>query len=436
MSWPFQSGWQPPGWRPTKLRSFLTRCKRTKHSDLQLLSVNLPQGVIPRHEGDGRAAPSLDLDGYQEVRPNDLVMNQLGKPHGALGVSAHHGIISPAYFVAEISEEADPRFVHHLLRTRLYISEYERRGKYMPPSQFDISWEQFRDIWVTLPPLAEQQAIADYLDIETDRIDVLISKKRRLIELLDERRSNFVSEAVTIGLENDSESVDTRNRYVRRIPKRWRLMRLRHVVEQIIDTPHKTAPVVDDAEYLVVRTSNVKKGRLILDGARYTDRASWIDWNHRGEPRPGDVLLTREAPAGEACVVPADTPLCIGQRLVLLRVRQTIMCGEWVVHSIYSGHIQRFITDISNATTVAHLNMSDIHDIPIAVPDLREQQQLLSRIRSEVRRHEETVSKLNKQINLLAEQRQALITAVVTGEMPVSEVAARIGVNRADTQVQ
>ena len=289
---------------------------------------------------------------------------------------------------------------------------------------------------IVVPSLSTQQTIANYLDYETARIDALISKKRRLIELLDERRSNFVSEAVTIGLEIDSESVDTRDRYVRRIPKRWRLMRLRHVVDQIIDTPHKTAPVVDDGEYLVVRTSNVKKGRLILDGARYTDRASWIEWNHRGEPRPGDVLLTREAPAGEACVVPADTPLCIGQRMVLIHVRQKIVCGEWVVHSIYSGHAQRFITDLSNATTVAHLNMSDIYDIPIVVPVLSEQQQLLNRIRSEVHRHEETVSKLNKQIDLLAERRQALITAVVTGEMPVSEVAARIGVTESVLEFQ
>ena len=81
---------------------------------------------------------------------------------------------------------------------------------------------------------------------------------------------------------------------------------------------------------------------------------------------------TREAPAGEACIVPPDRRLCIGQRMVLLRIKQTIVSGEWVVHSIYSGHVQRFITDLSNATTVAHLNMSDIPDIPIAVPDFKE----------------------------------------------------------------
>ena len=317
-------------------------------------------------------------------------------------------------------QDVDIRFFRYQLSTM----DEQLRSHGQGSTFLELSADALASSPISVPPLLAQQVIADYLDIETARIDAIISKERRRIELLDERRSNFVSATVTMGLEKNCEPVDTSNRYVRRIPKHWRLMRLRHVVEQIIDTPHKTAPVVDDGEYLVVRTANVKKGRLILDGARYTDRASWLEWNHRGEPRPGDVLLTREAPAGEACIVPADTRLCIGQRMVLLRVRQSIACGEWVVHSIYSGHAQRFITDLSNATTVAHLNMGDIPDIPIGVPDLKEQQQLLIRIRSEVHRNEETVSRLNKQIDLLAERRQALIAAAVTGEMSAPGVAA------------
>jgi type I restriction enzyme, S subunit len=144
MTRPFGYGREPAGWRRTQLRSFLTRRRRSARTDLPLLSVNLPHGVVPRFEGDGRPAPSEDLSNYQLVEKGDLVMNQLGKPHGALGVSQYVGIISPAYFVATIGSDAEPRFIHHLLRTRLYISEYERRGKFMPPSQFDISWEDFR----------------------------------------------------------------------------------------------------------------------------------------------------------------------------------------------------------------------------------------------------------------------------------------------------
>ena len=319
-------------------------------------------------------------------------------------------------------ERIDGRFLYWAINSDDVRGQMESEATGV--TRFGLRTDVINQLGLRVPSNSDQRIIADYLDAETARIDALISKKRQLIELLDERRSNCVSEIVTGGLEDHREFVDTRNGYAPRIPSRWRLMRLRHVVEQIIDTPHKTAPVVDDSAYLVVRTSNVKKGRLVFDDARYTDLASWIEWNQRGEPRPGDVMFTREAPAGEACVVPADTPLCIGQRIVLFRVRQAVVCGEWVVHSIYSGPAQRFITDLSNATTVAHLNMVDIHDIPIALPDLGEQQQLLTRIRSEVRRHEEAVSKLNKQIVLLAERRQALITAVVSGEMSVPGVAA------------
>ena len=180
MTRPFDYGPNPRGWHPTQLRSFLSRNRLRDRAELPLLSVNLPQGVVLRVEGDGRPAPSDDLSSYQVVRKGDLVMNQLGKPHGALGVSSYDGIISPAYFVAAISAAAEPRFVHHLLRTRLYISEYEKRGKFMPPSQFDISWEAFRTIPVVMPPLTEQRVIADYLDRETGRIDALIAAKKRL----------------------------------------------------------------------------------------------------------------------------------------------------------------------------------------------------------------------------------------------------------------
>ena len=412
-------------WSEVPLRSLYRRVEESGRPDLPLLSVYRDYGVVPRKgREDNYNKPGADLSGYRVVQRRDLIINKMKTWQGSLGVSELDGIVSPAYFVCRSTGEADDRFMHHLLRSSSLIAEYGARSKGIRPSQWDLPWDEFASIKVRLPNLDLQRRLASYIDAETARFDALISKKRRLIELLDERRSNFVSEAVTIGLEHNGESVDTRNRYVRGIPKCWRLMRLRHIVEQIVDTPHKTAPVVDDGKYLVVRTSNVKKGRLILDGARYTDRASWIEWNHRGEPRPGDVMFTREAPAGEACAVPANTPLCIGQRMVLFRINQAVVCGEWIVHSIYSGPAQRFIADLSNATTVAHLNMGDIYDIPIAVPDLREQQRILNRIRSEVRRHEKAVAKLNKQIILLAERRQALITAAVTGEISVPGLAA------------
>jgi type I restriction enzyme S subunit len=287
-----------------------------------------------------------------------------------------------------------------------------------------INPEDLGLIPVSLPTSKEQTAIADLLDAETARIDALLAKKQRMIELLVERRRVFVSKAMTTGLDNQAPLVPTESEFAPELPRDWDLQRLRNVVIRIIDTAHKTAPVVDGGPYLVVRTSNVKQGRLVLNEARYTDAETWQEWTLRGVPQPGDVMFTREAPAGEACVVPEGAPLCIGQRMVLLQVDRTKIYGEWLMHSIYSGPAQRFIELLSNATTVAHLNMSDIPDIPLTVPPLGEQHRILEQVRHHVERADLLVSRLDAQLSLLQERRQALITAAVTGQIDIPEVAA------------
>jgi type I restriction enzyme, S subunit len=73
---------------------------------------------------------------------------------------------------------------------------------------------------------------------------------------------------------------------------------------KVIDCEHKTAPYIEYSEYLVVRTNNVRNGNLILDDIKYTTKEGFIEWTQRAIPQHGDVLFTREAPAGEVCLVP------------------------------------------------------------------------------------------------------------------------------------
>lgn len=422
-----QFRWLPTGspFEERPFRRVFERIRRPLPPDPEIVTAYTDGAVTLRSnrskEGYHEAA---DLSGFQGVEVGDFVVHGLDILRGSVGVADSAGALSSVCIVCVPRVESDPRFFAYAMRAQAWAGVPRALAKGVREGGADFRrWETLADLPLPVPSLPDQRALADHLDAETARIDALMSKKRRLIELLDERRSNLVSKVVTLGLKNQRDLVCTGNRYAPTIPSQWRLMPLRHVVDQVIDTPHKTAPVVDDAPYLVVRTANVKKGRLVLDDARYTDRSSWIEWNRRGEPRAGDVMFTREAPAGEACVVPGDTPLCIGQRMVLLRIDQAVASGEWVVYSIYSGPAQRFIENLSNETTVAHINMSDIHDIPIVVPTLTEQQELLNHIRSETHRHEETVSKLNEQVNLLAERRKALVAAVITGQISVPTVA-------------
>jgi type I restriction enzyme S subunit len=251
-----------------------------------------------------------------------------------------------------------------------------------------------------------------------------MAAKRRLIDLLGEHRLVFISQAVTHGVGEPHLLEHTGSPFAPNVPATWRLNDLKHVVKRIVDTAHKTAPDIEGGRYLVVRTTNVKNGRLVLEGGKYTDSAGFAEWTQRGVPQPGDILFTREAPAGEACLVPADIPLCIGQRMVWIQVDETRMLGEFGLYSLYGGAAQEFIRLLARSTTVAHLNMSDIANIPIAVPPLDEQREIVRAIQLETERVDMVVAKLLRQLDSLTEQRQTMITAAVTGETDIPGVAS------------
>ncbi len=276
---------------------------------------------------------------------------------------------------------------------------------------------------VELPSLApsadEQHAITAFLDRETAKLDALMRKFKRLIEVTQEQRAALISHAVTRGLDPDVPLKDSGVPWLGEIPVHWEVTRLKYLTREVIDTEHKTAPFYPDGEYLVVRTSNVRDGQLVFDDAKYTDSDGFKEWTRRGIPEPGDILLTREAPAGEACIVPEGVPLCLGQRMVLLRVNKQEFDADFGLWAIYGGLVEEFITSLSLGSTVSHLNMSDIPNIPILAPSLPEQRAIAAYLDRETAKLDALVAKAQEAIERLAEYRTALISAAVTGKIDV-----------------
>ncbi len=153
------------GWLRSRLDRVLVRSKEAGQPDWQPLSVFLADGVVPRAgREDNHNRLGADLSNYLLVRPGDIVFNKLRTWQGGLGRSSFQGIVSPAYFVCRPSAEVDTRYLHYLLRSSSYLAELTRLSKFMPPSQFDIAWEDLRTLPVLIPPSPQQRAIADYLD--------------------------------------------------------------------------------------------------------------------------------------------------------------------------------------------------------------------------------------------------------------------------------
>ncbi len=145
---------------------------------------------------------------------------------------------------------------------------------------------------------------------------------------------------------------------------------------EIVDCEHKTAPYVDKSDYLVVRTSNVRGGSLWFDDIRFTTPQGYEEWTNRAVPTPGDIFFTREAPAGEACLVPDGLKVCMGQRMVLLSCNDAVTESRYLLYWFLTEEGRRQIYRYSIGSTVTRINIEDIARLSVKLPTLHEQQKI------------------------------------------------------------
>lgn len=164
-----------------------------------LLSVYLDRGVVLYSDGGGLVhKPAESLEKYQLVEPGDFVMNNQQAWRGSVGVSAHRGIVSPAYLIFELDRtRIDPAFANYAFRSKPYVEQFMLASMSVGDIQRQIKWHLLRRVPVSLPSLEEQRSIAARLDREKTRINLLIAKTERSIELLKEHRSALITAAVT-----------------------------------------------------------------------------------------------------------------------------------------------------------------------------------------------------------------------------------------------
>lgn len=188
----------PAGWRTVPFWPLFRREKRTGYPNEELLSVYRDYGVIPKSSrDDNHNKESEDLSGYQLVTEGALVTNKMKAWQGSIAISRYQGIVSPAYYVYTPQSDECDQYLHYLLRSAPYIGLYGRISKGVRVNQWDLEHEALRNIPVLLPDLATQRRIADFLDRETARIDLLIEKKQRLVALLRDRYERHRDQVLT-----------------------------------------------------------------------------------------------------------------------------------------------------------------------------------------------------------------------------------------------
>src|ERR1017187_2361593 len=182
------------------------------------------------------------------------------------------------------------------------------------------------------------------------------------------------------------------------------MAQLKELCELIVDCEHKTAPT-QNSGYPSIRTPNIGRGRLLLDGVNRVSEETYQAWTQREVPQPGDLILAREAPIGNVAIVPPGLKVCLGQRTVLIRADQSAVNPQYLTYLLLGDEIQGKILSMSNGATVRHLNMKDIRELEMPqIPD----PQIQGRIADTLSAYDDLIENNTRRIKILEDMAQML----------------------------
>ncbi len=336
-------------------------------------------------------------------------------------------IFSTGFAVLEAEADVDSRFLGYHCQSQPFIDDVVSRS--VGVSYPAINASEIGNLPIALPSLAEQRRIADFLDAEISRIDKLTSFRDRQVASLEEHTYGDISEALTPGILSRPLN-EGPWRWLPKLPDARPIVRLGYVCRLqnglTVDGKRKTDEAAVTRPYL--RVANVQAGSLDLD--EVTDITVPRDVAEGCALVPGDVLMTEGGDLdklGRGTVWRDEIPGCLHQNHVFaLRPEPHELDGEYLAYLTRTLHGRCYFECTGVKTTnLASTNTRKIMSFPVPLPEIEEQHALVREVQAAIDVMARAKRALHRQLDLLAERRQALITAAVTGEFDVSTASGR-----------
>ncbi|EHD1698918.1 restriction endonuclease subunit S [Vibrio vulnificus] len=380
----------------------------------------IPQGMFMQLEQQKVVQVQKGHDILKQVKRNDFVIS-MRSFQGGIEFCEYNGAVSSAYVPLEPKTELNLSYFKYLFKSKPYIQALQATTNLVRDGQA-LRYNNFLQVKLPVPQHNEAEKIGSFLDHETAKIDTLIAKQEKLIELLKEKRQAVISHAVTKGLNPDAPMKDSGVEWLGEVPEHWKVSKLKFE-SSVVDCRNKTPEYFDDGEYFVVRTTNVKNQNLNFNGALYTNEKNFKVWTQRGVPPVGSILFTREAPTGEVCRVPDNLKFCMGQRMMNF-IANDELYSDYLFDYLISDCLERYIGSVSHGSTVSHLRVEQVENIPVLVPPQNEITNIHNEISKLKKKYDALEAKALATIDLMKERKTALISAAVTGKIDVRHFVA------------
>jgi type I restriction enzyme S subunit len=281
-----------------------------------------------------------------------------------------------------------------------------------------VNPDQIANFLLSVPPLPEQQKIAEFLDEETSKIDKLITKKERLIELLKEKRTALISHAVTKGLNPDVPMKDSGVEWLGEVPEHWEVKKLKNAAFLNLDTLNEDI----QPDYLLnyIDIGNVTSDGSILETQEFQFKQA--PSRARRKVKNGDTIISTVRTYLRAISLIKDPPenLIVSTGFAVLSPRVEID-SRFLFRFVQSSEFVEKVVAHSEGVGYPAINPSKLACLPIWLPLLHEQQKIAQFLDRETSKIDKLITKTRTSIDHLKEYRTALISAAVTGKIDVRE---------------
>ena len=319
--------------------------------------------------------------------------------------------------IRPISDKISAQFLAYLLSSSFTRQRIKRMVATTTYPNIDV--EEYSGDKLPLPTLNDQHAIAAYLDCETVRLDALIEKKQRQIELLQEKRTALISRSVTKGLDPNAKMKDSGVEWLGEIPAHWQVRRLRYLASgSLMYGANEAALETDPSSPRFVRITDISE-----DGSLRPETFKSLP-SEIAEPyllREGDVLLARSgATVGKTFIYRKEWgKACFAGYLIRFPCNRDLLLPDFLF-AFTRSHI--YWSQIRGGTiqaTIQNFNAEKYGELLLPLPPLTEQHTIVSYLDVEGTRIDTLIEKIKKSVTLLREYRTSLISTAVTGKIDV-----------------
>jgi len=329
-------------------------------------------------------------------------------------------IASTGFAVIRTGKNFDSGFAKYALLSSYFVDLVESRS--VGISYPAINTSDLLQFETLLPSLQEQKSIANYLDKATAKIDTLIEKQTKLIELLKEKRQAVISSAVTRGLDASVPMKDSGVEWLGEIPEHWEVVGFNRYFKSTVDYRGKTPEKVDSGIFLVT-ARNIKKGFINYDASsEYVKEEEYAEIMSRGIPELGDVLFTTEAPLGEVANID-KTNIALAQRVIKFSGEEGVLNNYYLKYFMMSTAFQNSLMIFATGSTALGIKAQRLVYLRKLIPTITEQKEIAEYLDRATHKIDNLTTKSTKAIDLLKEKRTALISAAVTGKIDVRDAA-------------